>query len=162
AGGSRRQARAGIRRASRPAPGATAALVRRALEGRADVDAAYLFGSQARGTARRRSDVDVAVLFSAGLDPVERLERRLDLIVALEDRLARPVDVVDMESIPCVLAHQVLKHGVLLFDRNPRRRIAVEVRHRRAYLDGQRRRAAYFRALVTRLRADRREGDALR
>lgn len=125
--------------------------LRRALEARPDVESAYLFGSHARGTARSSSDVDVAVLFAAGLDPVERFERRLDLIGELEDLVSRRVDVVDMESIDCVLAHQVLKYGALLFDRNPRRRIAVEVRHRREYLDGLPHREAYLKALLVRL-----------
>ena len=142
--------------------GLPVSVVRRALEEERDIETAYLFGSQARGTARSGSDVDVAVIFTSTLGPVERLERRLDLIHKLEDCLSKPVDVVDMESAPCVLAHQVLKHGALLLDRNPRRRVAIEVRRRQEYLDGLRYRQAYLKALLARLMDGRPEGDAAR
>ena len=137
-------------------------VLRRALEEAKDVEAAYLFGSQARGSARRSSDVDVAVLFSATLSPVERLERRLDLMHQLERRLSRRVDVVDMEGASSVLVHQVLKYGALLLDRNPRRRVAIEVRRRREYLDGLRYRQQYFAALLARLTQEQPEGEAAR
>jgi len=116
------------------------------------VEAAYLFGSQARGTARAKSDVDVAVIFHAALNRLERAERRLDLMAALETALGRRVDVVDLESAGCVLAHQVLRDRHLLLDRNPRRRVEVEVQKRRAYLDSAHRRRAYLQAVLSRLR----------
>lgn len=142
----------GRRRLPEAVAGIPLATIRQALEAEPDVDAAYVFGSQARGTARARSDVDVAVIFSDGLDPVERFERRIDLINKLEDLLGRPVDVVDMEAAGSVLVHQVLKDGGLLFERDAGRRVAVEVRKRREYLDNVHHRRAYLEAVLARLK----------
>ncbi len=117
----------------------------RFLGGRPDVAAAYLFGSRARGGARAGSDTDVAVLFAAGLDPVARLERRVDMAAGLERAVGGRVDVVDLEEAGAVLVHQVLKYGRLLVERDPARRVRFEVAARRRYLDGQRRREEYLR-----------------
>jgi hypothetical protein len=74
------------------------------------VVAAYLFGSQARGTAGPRSDVDLGVLFRdpppAGLESF-RLESELELA------LRRPVQVVILNRAPADLVHRVLRDGQL-------------------------------------------------
>lgn len=59
-------------------------LIARYLEKQDDIVAAYLFGSQARGTQRDKSDIDVAVLFSSEGDKLARFDRRLEIIIALE------------------------------------------------------------------------------
>jgi uncharacterized protein len=94
--------------------------VRRALEALPEVQAALLFGSRASGRARADSDIDVAVL----LDPVaaaqsvrERLRR---ILVALSTELAADrLDVVILNDAPPALAFQILKHGVVAFERDP-------------------------------------------
>lgn len=99
-----------------------------------DLDAAYLFGSVARGTARAESDVDVAVLPRVArhgtLDALP-----LDLEGELERILGRPVQVVGLHSAPPDLVHRVLLDGVLIHEGDRSRRIAFEVRARNEYFD---------------------------
>ncbi len=106
-----------------------------ACGGSRGVEAAYLFGSVAKGTAGPRSDVDVAVLFNAGLGKEERFDRQLALAVELGSRLGREADVIDLAAAPLVLQHQVLAHGECVFERDARSRVAFEVASRWAYFD---------------------------
>jgi len=117
-----------------------------------DVAAAYLFGSYARGRATSGSDVDIAVLFNRPVrDGFARFERRLELEIALEEIVKRPVQVIDLETAPLLLQRQVRKHGRLVLEKDRRRRVNFEVRSRRAYFDLQRvyrlRNAAIFKTL---------------
>jgi uncharacterized protein len=106
-----------------------------AAEGeRRRVAAAYLFGSEARGTAARRSDVDVAVLYE-GDPPPGLAGLGIELAGDLERLLRRPVDVVSLNRASPDLVHRVLRDGHLLLDRDPSRRIAFEVRSRNEYFD---------------------------
>ncbi len=70
----------------------------------------YLFGSRARGDARRWSDVDVAVL------PLEPLPPRMlgDIREALEEsHVPYTVDVVDLSSADAAFREAVEREGVL-------------------------------------------------
>lgn len=110
------------------------ARLRSALKTEADVVAAYLYGSVARNVHRSQSDVDVALLLDD--DPPETLDGlRLDLASRLGDELGRPVDVVILNRAPCDLAHRVRRDGVILIDRDRRRRVAWEVKSRNEYFD---------------------------
>ncbi len=69
---------------------------------------AGIFGSVARGEAKKKSDIDVLVKFRKGkslLDLV-RLERELS------EKLGRKVDVVTYNSISPYLKEQILKEEV--------------------------------------------------
>ena len=102
----------------------------------AEIVAAYLFGSWARGTAGARSDVDVAVLYTTPLPPTfEGLP--LDLEGEIERRLRRPAQVVVLNTAPAGLVHRVLRDGVLLLDRDSGARIRFEVRARNEFFDLQ-------------------------
>ena len=106
-------------------PGGTdAALVARlsgALEPRAEILEAYLFGSHARGQARPDSDIDVAVYIDE-----ERAEDgdwgyRAELATALMAALGEDdVDVVVLNRAPVLLYHRVLRDGVRLISRDLR------------------------------------------
>lgn len=99
--------------------------------------AAYLFGSHASGKATADSDVDVGVLLGTPVDeegavlvgPLSRLRGEL------ERALEREVDLVDMREAPPDLIHRILRDGVLLIERDPKRRIEFEVQARNAYFD---------------------------
>jgi hypothetical protein len=96
--------------------------------------AVYLFGSVARGEARRASDVDVGVLFAAAppaaLDtPTFALEGDLERV------LGGPVQVVALNRAPADLVHRVLRDGRLVLDRDRSARIRFEVRSRNEYFD---------------------------
>jgi predicted nucleotidyltransferase len=95
---------------------------------------AWLFGSTARGETHAGSDVDVAVLLAQ--DPPSTLAGSgVALADTLEGALGAPVDVVLLNRAPVDLTHRVLRDGVLVFDADPARRIAFEVRARSLYFD---------------------------
>ena len=100
------------------------------------VTAAYLFGSEARNEARADSDVDIAVLFDVAPDPA-LMGAALTLEGDLERHLARPVDLVVLNTAPADLVHRVLRDGVIVFDRDPARRIRFEVARRNEFFDLQ-------------------------
>lgn len=100
----------------------------------ANVEVAYLFGSIARGSAGDESDVDVAVV-PAGPAAGPFAALQLDLESDLERALGRPVQLVVLDRAPADLVHRVLRDGVLLYERDRRRRIAFEVRARNEYFD---------------------------
>lgn len=96
--------------------------------------AAYLFGSEARGSARSDSDVDVAVLLRQ--PPPTTLEGlQLDLAAEIERKIGREVDLVVLNRAPPDLVHRVLRDGRLLLEADRAGRIAFEVRARNEYFD---------------------------
>lgn len=87
--------------------------LRTRLEARPEILFAYLFGSRAReGPVRPDSDWDVAVCFDEGLSPDERFDRLCRLSAELED--IGPVDLVDLNQAPPLLAHRALMGRRLL------------------------------------------------
>jgi predicted nucleotidyltransferase len=88
------------------------------LDDRFGLDALWLFGSEAIGSAGPFSDIDLAGLFHSRPSALDLLEAR-DALGAL---LGRDIDLVDLERASPIVAMQVLRHGRLLVDANPRRR----------------------------------------
>lgn len=76
-----------------------------------DVQAIYLFGSQATGGAGRHSDVDLAVLLPSPL----AAERRWELMATVANRLDRDVDLVDLRRATTVMQYQVISEGMRLW-----------------------------------------------
>lgn len=101
------------------------------LEARFGLDVLWVFGSEARGTARPDSDVDLAALFQRPPQGLEIFDARTDL----EALLHRDVDLVDLDQASPILGMQVLRYGRLLADRNPQRRIAFFTRTVKMYED---------------------------
>ena len=81
--------------------------VQAALAKHPEVELAIVFGSVARGEARRDSDVDVAVQLSTPLGADEKME----LIADIAAVTGRPVDLIDLRTIGEPLLGQILKHG---------------------------------------------------
>jgi predicted nucleotidyltransferase len=96
--------------------------------------AAYLFGSVSRDTATAASDIDIGILLQS--TPPPRLQDlRSSLEALLENTLGHRVQVVVLNHAPPDLVHRVLRDGRILVDRNPRVRVAFEVRSRNEYFD---------------------------
>lgn len=116
------------------------------------VIAAYVFGSQARGTAGPGSDVDVAVWVAGDVAP----RRQLELIAAAGEALGTSaLDFVVLDRAPALLRHRVLRDGVRVLDRDPVQRVRREARAISEYLDTQALRAELSRGLAHRLQEDR-------
>ncbi len=78
---------------------------------------AYLFGSQAEGTARPSSDVDFAVLLPPGTPRAQFFDARLNLINAVMDELhTDKVDLVIRNEASPLLMHQVVKFGRVIYE----------------------------------------------
>jgi uncharacterized protein len=97
---------------------------------------AYLFGSQATGTARPDSDVDVAI----SLDPKVEPERRLDLTLAISRELATAsglsgIEVVVLEDVPLPLRGRIASEGVVIYGVDEPARVEFESRTFREYGD---------------------------
>ncbi len=93
----------------------------RALAPRPEILEAYLFGSQARGTARPGSDVDVAVYVDPACDMNQGFGFDAAITADLMAALGRnDVDVVILNRADPVLYHRVLRDGIRLLVRNPK------------------------------------------
>lgn len=117
------------------------------LDARIALDTLWLYGSEARGTAGATSDLDLGALFQGRPSPLAVLELR----GALEAELGREVDLVDLDAASPFLAMQVLRHGRLVVDRNPRRRHAFFARTVSMYEDLKILRREAERALLQRV-----------
>ena len=105
------------------------------------VEFVVLFGSVARGRAGAQSDVDVAVLCNGPADP-----DALFLAFAPVLRTDR-VDVVDLFHAGPVLAFEVARSGILLFERTPARFREFQSLASRRFADTRKLREAQARAI---------------
>jgi predicted nucleotidyltransferase len=100
------------------------------------VDAAYVYGSVARGTMTPLSDVDIALLLTAPLLPYERLKMELAIQGDIEAACGlSPVDVRAVSEAPLTVQGRIVQQGILLYERDRARRIAFEVATRKRYFD---------------------------
>ena len=110
------------------------------LATRPEVRLAYLFGSRVRGRSNKLSDVDIAVLLDeeryCALDEKEPYGYKAALIADLIGVLHKnEIDLVVLNGAPPLLAHEVIRTGVVVFCRDERERIAFEVYTKKRYLD---------------------------
>ncbi len=94
---------------------------------------AYLFGSLATGEADPLSDVDIAVYLGGGKRETffeTRLSLYADICRALK---SNDVDLLVLNSASnLIIIEDVVRHGVILYDRDPDRReeFELEILHR--------------------------------
>jgi len=100
------------------------------------VAAAYVFGSQARGTPGPLSDVDVAVWATPDTDARGRFSLRIELAEAATRALdGQTVDLVVLDDASPLLRQRAWRDGELLIDRDPRTRVRDEARALVEFLD---------------------------
>lgn len=119
-----------------------------------DIQAAYVFGSRASGSAREDSDIDVAILLSPKDDTEERFSRRLELTRTLNDHLAPKVDVVILNDAPPLLQQEVIRNGRIICDHDRNARIDFEVRVGKINADLRPAREFYRNAMFDELRKE--------
>lgn len=73
------------------------------------LQAVYLFGSCGTADERRTSDVDIALLLTPTAAKMVTAERLLEVRCALEEALARDVDLVNIRMANVVFQHEVIK-----------------------------------------------------
>lgn len=124
---------------------------------REEVVAAWIFGSQAAGTAGPLSDVDVAVwLGPAAATGGDGLELRLELTgVAVRALGTGEVDLVVLNDAPPLLAHRALWPRTMILERDHEARVRLETRAVLEYLDTQPLRATLAAGTRDRLAGDR-------
>lgn len=100
------------------------------------VEAAYIFGSVARGVATPLSDIDIGVLLTNSLPAHERLNLELSIQAAIEDETGlAPVDVRSLNDAPLLVKGRIVQQGNLVYERNRRSRVVFEVATRKQYFD---------------------------
>jgi len=107
------------------------------LKKRSDVAFAYLFGSKAKGYTNRNSDWDIAVFFSK---PSRKLSHwpAFELEAELSRGVCGTVEIVVLNNeLTPVFGFEILKHGILLLDRDENLRVDFENRVLRQYYDWQ-------------------------
>jgi uncharacterized protein len=101
------------------------------LDRRFGLEVLYLYGSQATGRDRAGSDVDLGALFRRSPSPAELF----DAGGVLATLLGRDVDLVDLDRVSPILVRQVLKHGRVIHEAAPARRIALITKNIALYED---------------------------
>jgi predicted nucleotidyltransferase len=91
----------------------------------------YLFGSAADATSRAVRDVDLAVLLEPSLAFDELMRLRADLVAATRV----PLDLVSLDRVPVVLAHEIAQTGRCLHANPPECETDFVVRARARYWD---------------------------
>ncbi len=76
---------------------------------------AYLFGSTVRGDTGRLSDVDIGILLDEKLSKEDRFDLELKLISEMAILIKKnKIDLVVLNEAPLLLAHNVIKDGIVL------------------------------------------------
>ncbi len=98
-----------------------------------DIIAAYVFGSLAGGTENAMSDIDIALLMKDTGDIVSRIK---ELTSSIADILeTSTLDLVSLRDSDLALRYNVIRGGLLFFERNSAIRIAFESKTTSEYLD---------------------------
>ncbi|GAA5335312.1 MULTISPECIES: nucleotidyltransferase domain-containing protein [Thermus] len=83
------------------------------------LEALYLFGSHARGTADARSDLDLLVVAETDLPPLERIGRVLESLqdapLPVEAIVLTPRELEERKDLPFLAG--ILKEAVPLYER---------------------------------------------
>lgn len=100
------------------------------------VAAAYMYGSARRETTTPQSDVDLALVLDNELDAHEHgtVLRRVTMLLGRACP-GSTFDVRCLDELPAAIAGRVVTEGLRVFERDPARRVAAEVRARMLYHD---------------------------
>ena len=98
-----------------------------------NLEAAFLFGSEASGHTHSRSDVDIAILFR--IDNVPGTNRLLKIQDELTSLLKKETDIVVLNNASPIIRMQVLRKGKKLIVKNRKAYSSFFVRTINEYAD---------------------------
>jgi len=75
------------------------------------VKKAALFGSRARGDAKKKSDIDLLVKLPKSASLLDLVGLKLDL----EEKLSRKVDLVEYEALHPLLKERILAEQIIIY-----------------------------------------------
>lgn len=98
------------------------------------IEVLYLFGSRASKTNKADSDIDLAVFVNKQHNPHDPL---LDLKMGafFAEHLKKKTDIVIMNDANPIIQHEVLKNGIILFEKNSENRAKYELTSFKKYID---------------------------
>ncbi len=95
----------------------------------------YVFGSLASSKANPTSDINIAALLAPSFSKEKFFDFRLTRISELSSLLRREVDLVIFNEAPTVLAYQILKHGIRIYEKDDRADRSFEAKALMEYFD---------------------------
>lgn len=90
----------------------------RYFEDKEEFLAAYLYGSAACGKNKTESDVDIAILTTPYKDTMESLKARIRCETEISALLKKECDLVFLQEAGELLTFQILKNGIVIFERD--------------------------------------------
>lgn len=109
--------------------------IQTAFSNQPDVIAVYLFGSAARKQSTHLSDIDIAVLLDDQQSEKDLVNQQLALLQAVDRHTKRQTQITVLNNAPLFLTYQVLREGILIYERSSQERISFEVRAMGRYFD---------------------------
>lgn len=101
---------------------------------------AYLHGSCAIGKDDEESDIDIGILADPALSKKERHSLRLSLMQPIAEALGVPMEKLDtviLQDVPVLLQYNIIRGGIILFQRTRAERITYELHVEQMFDDEQ-------------------------
>ena len=108
--------------------------ISKVLEKHKEILFGYLYGSIAKGKARKGSDIDIGIFLKKDFKKNTFYEVDLALEIEKETNL-KNVEIVVLNNKSLRFVNQVLRYGKLIFSRNEKERIKFETFITNKYID---------------------------